>query len=63
MFWQYALALQMFTTFLASGTTDVDKMLRIYRRDGGYLVAFHEFVKIDNVGRSPILQRRAIARY
>jgi len=26
-------ALQMFTTFLASGTTDVDKMLRIYRRE------------------------------
>lgn len=38
-------ALQMFTTFLVSGVTDVDKMLNIYRRDGAYYVAFHEFVK------------------
>src|SRR5262249_27900082 len=36
------LALQMFTTFLESGATDVDKMLRIHRRDGGYHVSFHE---------------------
>src|SRR5205814_6995763 len=39
------LALQMFTTFLASGATDVDKMLSIYRREGSYYVAYHEFVK------------------
>jgi hypothetical protein len=39
------LALQMFTTFLTSGATDVDKMLHIYRRDGSYYVAYHEFVK------------------
>jgi hypothetical protein len=39
------LALQMFATFLASGATDVDKMLNIYRREGNYFVAFHEFVK------------------
>lgn len=38
-------ALQMFTTFLVSGVTDVDKMLNIYRREGAYYVAFHEFVK------------------
>jgi len=47
------LALQMFTTFLTSGATDVDKMLNIYRRDGGYNVAFHEFLK------SVMLQERA----
>lgn len=46
-------ALQMFTTFLASGATDVDKMLLIYRRDGRYNVAFHEFLK------SVMLQDRA----
>ncbi len=39
------LALDMFTTFMTSGVTDVDKMLNIYRRDGAYFVAFHEFVK------------------
>jgi len=39
------LALQMFATFLTSGVTDVDKMLRIYRREHSYFVAFHEFVK------------------
>lgn len=46
-------ALQMFTTFLTSGATDVDKMLLIYRRDGSYNVAFHEFLK------SVMLQDRA----
>lgn len=46
-------ALQMFTTFLTSGATDVDKMLLIYRRDGIYNVAFHEFLK------SVMLQERA----
>ena len=39
------LALDTFSTFLVSGTTDVDKMLAIYRRDGSYQVAFHEYVK------------------
>lgn len=38
-------ALQMFTQFLISGVTDVDKMLAIYRRDEKYYVAFHEFCK------------------
>ena len=46
-------ALQMFTTFLTSGATNVDKMLSIYRRDGRYNIAFHEFVK------SVMLQDRA----
>ncbi|HPJ81897.1 MAG TPA: hypothetical protein PL103_06735, partial [Saccharofermentans sp.] len=46
-------ALQMFTTFLTSGATDVDKMLFIYRREGSYNVAFHEFLK------SVMLQDRA----
>lgn len=46
-------AIQMFTTFLTSGATDVDKMLLIYRRDGAYHVAFHEFLK------SVMLQERA----
>jgi hypothetical protein len=43
-------ALQFFTTFLTSGVTDVDKMLRIYWRDGGYNVAFHEFIKSIMLG-------------
>jgi hypothetical protein len=49
-------ALQMFTIFLVSGATDVDKMLLIYRRDGRYNVAFHEFLK------SVMLQDRAYYR-
>jgi hypothetical protein len=44
------LALQMFTNFLTSGATDVDKMLGIYSRDGAYYVAFHEFVKSIMLG-------------
>jgi hypothetical protein len=44
------MALEMFTTFLVSGATDVDKMLAIYRRDGAYFVAFHEFVKSIMLG-------------
>jgi hypothetical protein len=44
------LALDMFTTFMTSGVTDVDKMLNIYRRDGAYFVAFHEFVKSIMLG-------------
>ncbi len=39
------LALDMFNTFLVSGATDVDKMLRIFQREEDYQVAFHEFVK------------------
>ncbi len=44
------LALEMFATFLGSGATDVDKMLRIYRREGAYFVAFHEFLKSIMLG-------------
>jgi hypothetical protein len=44
------LALQMFSTFLTSGATDVDKMLRIYWRDGAYFVAYHEFVRSIMLG-------------
>ncbi len=43
-------ALDMFTMFMTSGATDVDKMLNIYRRDGAYFVAFHEFVKSIMLG-------------
>jgi hypothetical protein len=43
-------ALKMFAMFLVSGATDVEKMLRIYRRDGQYFVAFHEFVKAVMLG-------------
>jgi len=39
------LALELFSKFLCSGATDVDKMLKIYRRDGNYSVAYHEFIK------------------
>jgi hypothetical protein len=38
-------ALDMFTTFLYSGATNVDKMLKIYDREGNYFVGFHEFAK------------------
>jgi len=44
------LALQMFTTFLISGVTEVDKMLNIYRREGSYYVAYHEFAKSIMLG-------------
>ena len=44
------MALEMFTTFLVSGATDVDKMLAIYNREGAYFVAFHEFVKSIMLG-------------
>lgn len=44
------LALQMFTTFLVSGATDVPKMLHIYRRDGAYFVPMHEFLKSVMLG-------------
>jgi hypothetical protein len=44
------LALDMFTTFMTSGATDVDKMLNIYHRSGAYFVAYHEFVKSIMLG-------------
>ena len=44
------MALGMFTTFLVSGATDVDKMLAIYNREGAYFVAFHEFVRSIMLG-------------
>jgi len=43
-------ALDMFTLFMTSGATDVDKMLNIYERDGAYYVAFHEFAKSIMLG-------------
>lgn len=44
------LALDMFSLFMTSGATDVDKMLNIYRESGSYFVAFHEFVKSIMLG-------------
>jgi len=44
------LALDMFSMFLISGATDVDKMLNIYNRTGKYFVPFHEFVKSVMLG-------------
>lgn len=44
------LALDMFTMFMTSGATDVDKMLNIYRRSGAYFVPFHEFLKSIMLG-------------
>lgn len=38
-------ALDMFASFMYSGSTDVDKMLNIYANTGSYHVAFHEFAK------------------
>lgn len=38
-------ALDLFTRFLYSGSTDVDKMLSIVSRSGAYYVPFHEFAK------------------
>jgi hypothetical protein len=43
-------ALDMFATFVYSGSTNVDKMLRIYDREGRYFVAFHEFAKSAILG-------------
>lgn len=43
-------ALEMFNTFLVSGATDVNKILRIYQREGTYNVAFHEFLKSVMLG-------------
>jgi hypothetical protein len=53
------LALDMFTGFLTSGATDVDKMLTIYRRSGAYFVAFHEFVKSVMLGERRYYKDRA----
>jgi hypothetical protein len=39
------LALEYFATFLLSGATYVEKMLGIYRSQGEYTIAFHEFIK------------------
>jgi hypothetical protein len=44
------LALQLFSTFLYSGATDVRKMLNIFDRDGSYDVPFHEFLKSIMLG-------------
>jgi hypothetical protein len=44
------LALDMFTMFMTSGVTDVEKMLNIYRKQDAYFVAFHEFVKSIMLG-------------
>jgi hypothetical protein len=44
------MALNMFSLFMTSGATDVDKMLAIYRREGDYFVASHEFVKSVMLG-------------
>lgn len=55
------LALDMFTMFMTSGATDVDKMLSIYRRSGEYFVAFHEFVKSIMLGERRYYRDRASA--
>lgn len=44
------LALEMFGLFVTSGATDVDKMIRIFNRDGLYHIAEHEFVKAIMLG-------------
>jgi hypothetical protein len=54
-------ALEMFTMFMTSGATDVDKMLLIYRRDAAYYVAFHEFVKSIMLGERRYYKDQASA--
>jgi hypothetical protein len=54
------MALQMFTTFLISGATDVDKMLHIFHRDGSYFVAFHEFVKSIMLGERRYYKKHTV---
>jgi hypothetical protein len=54
-------ALDMFTMFMTSGATDVDKMLLIYRRDAAYYVAFHEFVKSIMLGERRYYKDQASA--
>jgi hypothetical protein len=43
-------ALDMFATFTTSGVTDVDKMIKIFRRDTYYCISVHEFVKSIMLG-------------
>jgi hypothetical protein len=43
-------ALDMFRDFLASGNTNVDKIIDIQERVGGYTVPFHEFAKSALLG-------------
>ncbi len=43
-------ALEMFSRFLCSGNTDVDKMLSIFTAQGKYNVGFHEFAKSVMLG-------------
>lgn len=43
-------ALDMFREFLSSGNTDIEKIIKIVERDGGYSVPFHEFAKSAILG-------------
>jgi hypothetical protein len=43
-------ALDMFREFVSSGNTDVNKILGIVARSGGYTVPFHEFAKSTILG-------------
>lgn len=43
-------ALDMFREFLSSGNTDIEKIIRIVERKGGYSVPFHEFAKSAILG-------------
>jgi hypothetical protein len=54
-------ALDMFTMFMTSGATDVDKMLNIHRESGSYFVAFHEFVKSIMLGERRYYRDQASA--
>jgi hypothetical protein len=43
-------ALDMFREFLSSGNTDINKIIRIVEKSGGYSVPFHEFAKSAILG-------------
>ncbi len=43
-------ALDMFREFLSSGNTNVDKIIEIVEREGGYVIPFHEFAKSAILG-------------
>jgi hypothetical protein len=43
-------ALDMFREFLSSGNTDIEKIIAIVERSGGYNVPFHEFAKSAILG-------------
>lgn len=43
-------ALDMFREFLSSGNTNIEKILEIVSREGGYTVPFHEFAKSAILG-------------